>query len=253
MLAKLPNTVRTLDIIGGEPTLHPEIVPLLTAARSADLRVNLSSNGSNLAVLEAIGRTEPDVTIGVSVNDHETLNAVFEFIKAARPVVKTVYSRRIDPELVRRILELGPKSFYYIYRDATGPAGFSETIAFPDFFPAVSRLGLDPSATVFCSGFLPDIYTYPRPRFCPVPAHVQLRHHARRRCLSLQPAVRQTGIPAWQYSDRSLRTNLEPRCPRFFPHVHWKCLPAQELPASRRLSWRLPGPESAPQWQYRGS
>ena len=160
MLGRLPPSVRTLDIIGGEPTLHPGIVPLLQAASSAGLRVNLSSNGSNVSVLQAIASTEPDITIGVSVNDHAVLNGLSRFIKVARPVVKTVYSRSLAPSLVRTIMLLEPKAFYYIFRDATGPHDLAETIPFPDFLSAVSRS--EPRAgTVYCSGFLPDTAAYP--------------------------------------------------------------------------------------------
>ncbi len=160
MLSRLPHTVQTLDIIGGEPTLHPGIVSLVQAASSAGLRINLSSNGSNSAVLEAIASAEPDVTIGISINDRKTFDDLSGFISKARLVVKTVYSRQLDPSLVRDILQLGPRAFYYIYRDATGPHDLVETIPFFDFLSAVSRAE-SRAGTVYCSGFLPDTTAYP--------------------------------------------------------------------------------------------
>ena len=139
MLSRLPATVKTVDIIGGEPTLHPGIVVLIQAASSAGLRINLSSNGTNIAVLKAIASAEPDTTIGISVNDRETLNDLNGFIRTTRPVVKTVYARQLARSLIRDILLLGPKAFYSIYRDAAGPADVPDTIPFPEFLSDVSQ------------------------------------------------------------------------------------------------------------------
>jgi radical SAM protein with 4Fe4S-binding SPASM domain len=160
MLTRLPQTVRTLDIIGGEPTLHPGIVLLVQAATSAGLRINLSSNGSDVAVLKAIAAAEPEVTIGISINDRATLEDLSDFIRTTRPVVKTVYERSLDPSLISDVLLLNPKAFYYIYRDATGPHDVGETIPFFDFLPTVADLR-SLSGTVYCSGFLPDTGAYP--------------------------------------------------------------------------------------------
>jgi radical SAM protein with 4Fe4S-binding SPASM domain len=160
MLNRLPKTIKTLDIIGGEPTLHSEFISLIEAARSSGLGVNLSSNGSNKVALEAIAQADPAVTIGVSINDHDTLYELRDYIKSARPVVKTVYSRRLHPSLIADILLLAPQAFYAIYRDATGRHDLLETVPFPEFLETASRM-TSGAGMVYCSGFLPDVATYP--------------------------------------------------------------------------------------------
>jgi MoaA/NifB/PqqE/SkfB family radical SAM enzyme len=55
MLEKLVALrVRTLDIIGGEPTLHPHLIDMVRAASQRGLGVNISSNGTNTAVLDKL-------------------------------------------------------------------------------------------------------------------------------------------------------------------------------------------------------
>ena len=48
------RSVQTIDIIGGEPTLHRDIVAFVSAALLSGFFVNISSNGTNLNVLEYI-------------------------------------------------------------------------------------------------------------------------------------------------------------------------------------------------------
>ncbi len=161
MLEQLPSTVKALDIIGGEPTQHPAIVSFAQAASQSGLRVNLSSNGSNLNVLEQVRQVAPDATIGISINDRETLNEVSRFISETAAVVKMLYSRGLDSFLVHDIVELQPKAFYYIYRDATGPHDLPETLPFPEFLSEVSKREPHQAGTVYCSGFVPDTAAYP--------------------------------------------------------------------------------------------
>ena len=124
MLEVLGRTsVKTLDIIGGEPTMHPDIVAFVGRGADRGFSVNISSNGSNLAVLGEIMKLGEAVTVGISVNDRETLEQVRGFIQKHKPVVKTVYSPGMDRGMIEEILSLGPKKFYLIYRDALDERG----------------------------------------------------------------------------------------------------------------------------------
>jgi len=148
--------VRTVDILGGEPTLHSDLQSIVRAAKQRGLAVNISTNGTNIPVLEELIRSEEQVTIGLSVNDQETLDRLQGFISQHHPVVKTVAGSVIDQSLVNKIRSLGPAKFYLIYQDAVTSKELHATMPFPRFLAETT--GAD---TVYCSGFLPDRGTYP--------------------------------------------------------------------------------------------
>src|SRR5512147_1668279 len=86
MLEVLGRTsVRTLDIIGGEPTLHPDIVTFIGEARARGFSVNISTNGYNLAALGEIMKLGDEVTVGISINDRGTLKLASGFLQKHRP------------------------------------------------------------------------------------------------------------------------------------------------------------------------
>ena len=155
--------VKTIDIIGGEPTMHPEIIRIVREACRQGFHVNVSSNGTDTAVLRELYGIGRDVTLGISINDRETLNQLRGFIQQYQPVVKTVYIRRIDNALIRDILALKPGKFYLIYRDVMEPTELAESISFTRYRKAAAR---DPHSSqigmVYCSGFIPDTKNYPQ-------------------------------------------------------------------------------------------
>src|SRR4249920_391990 len=62
VLTRIP--VKTLDIIGGEPTMHADIIGFVREATQRGLFVNISSNGSNLNVLDEIMHRGDTVSVG---------------------------------------------------------------------------------------------------------------------------------------------------------------------------------------------
>lgn len=161
--------VQVLDIIGGEPTLHEELLPMIEHACGRGMRVNISSNGRDRDQLAEIMRRFTRATVGVSVNDHETLRDLCQFIRKHRPIVKTVFSRDIDHELIEQILALEPRHYYLLYRDALGSGELDGSIPFDRFLEAVGNRYGSRADVVFCSGFIPDIDQYPQLRMvrCP--------------------------------------------------------------------------------------
>jgi radical SAM protein with 4Fe4S-binding SPASM domain len=154
--------VQVIDIIGGEPTLHRELLPMIGHACGRSLRVNISSNGRDPDQLAEIMRRFARATVGVSVNDHRTLQELDRFIRKHRPVVKTVFSKAVDHGLIEQVLALAPHSYYLLYRDDLGPAETDGSLPFDQFLADVdSRYGARVSV-VFCSGFLPDLEQYPQ-------------------------------------------------------------------------------------------
>jgi radical SAM protein with 4Fe4S-binding SPASM domain len=164
MLDVLKRTlVKTIDIIGGEPTLHPDMVSFIEQAVSQGLSVNLSSNGTNLPMLETISQLRGNINVGISINDRETLERVRGFVQEHKPVVKSIYGTALDPSLVREILLLGPKRFYLIYRDAMDKRELKDTVPFPKYVSDIEkRYGPKQAGMVYCSGFLPDTEKYPQ-------------------------------------------------------------------------------------------
>jgi radical SAM protein with 4Fe4S-binding SPASM domain len=154
--------VRTLDIMGGEPTMHPDIVSYVAEAVRCGFKVNISSNGSNLSVLEKIIGMGTQVTVGISINERKTLEQVSDFIRTHAPVVKSLFGPAMDTGMIETILSLGPKKFYLIYRDAMERRVLEDTSPFYEFITAVQdRFDSRSVGTVFCSGFVPDIGNEP--------------------------------------------------------------------------------------------
>jgi radical SAM protein with 4Fe4S-binding SPASM domain len=158
MLDRLKGfSVKAVDIIGGEPTMHPDIIRFTSQAVGSGFHVNLSSNGTNARVLEEILKTGDNVGIGVSINEKKTFNHLRGFIQKNHPIVKTIFTPFADPALIADILSLKPEKFYMIYRDAMSRAELEETIPFPQFMKAVRTMFDSREAgMVYCSGFIPD-------------------------------------------------------------------------------------------------
>ncbi len=162
--------VGTIDIMGGEPTLHEALLPMIECARRKSMGVNISSNGTDAHVLSEIMRRFPGVAVGVSVNDRQTLNGMERFIKKHRPIVKTVFNRTVDEELIGKIIALKTRAYYLLYRDALSPDGLEESLPFDRFLEVVSSRYDGHAGVVFCSGFLPDLEQYPQLRSARCPA-----------------------------------------------------------------------------------
>jgi radical SAM protein with 4Fe4S-binding SPASM domain len=156
-------SVKALDIIGGEPTMHSDIIRFVREAVQRGLHVNISSNGTNIEALEEILEAESQVNVGISINDRATFDRLKGFLKQHKPIVKTVYNSTIDLMLITDILVLGPKKFYLIYRDVMDPDDLHTSVPFYRFMSGAQRRQYDASnvGTVFCSGFIPDTQQYP--------------------------------------------------------------------------------------------
>ncbi len=154
--------VGTLDIMGGEPTMHPDVIAFVREATARGYTVNLSSNGSNLDVLSEIMNFGPYVRVGISVNERKTLEEVRRFIQEHQPVVKTVFTPGLDRTMIEQIISLKPKRFYFIYCDVTDRDGLNGAVPFYRFKREVeSNFGMRQAGMVYCSGFLPDVQEYP--------------------------------------------------------------------------------------------
>lgn len=162
---------RTLDIMGGEPTLHHHIVGFVQEAAQSGLKVNISSNGSNTAVLEDLFKIGNNVTIGISINDRESLDRLAGFIRNNGVVVKSLVRPDVDGAFVQDVIALNPRKFYLIYRDALDPKDLHETVPFHQFVSiGEEQSGSSQTGMVFCSGFIPDSANYPELELVRCPA-----------------------------------------------------------------------------------
>jgi radical SAM protein with 4Fe4S-binding SPASM domain len=159
--------VRALDLLGGEPTLHPRLGELVRALAARGLRCTLSTNGrGDRALLE---RLEDEVgrdalRIGVSVNDATTPAEVRAWILRRAPWVKSVCTRGWAPApIVEEHLAREGSAFFLLYRDALTPEDLSRSLPFPLFMGRLKELqGRYPRASgVFCGGFVPELERSP--------------------------------------------------------------------------------------------
>jgi radical SAM protein with 4Fe4S-binding SPASM domain len=152
-----PLHVTTIDIIGGEPTMHPDIILMVRDAVQQGFCVNVSSNGADPVVLAELCGMGRNVTVGISINDRKTLGQLSDFIRSGGPVVKTVFTAQTDQALIQDILALKPKKFYLIYRDIISPRELTESIPFPLYVNTLDqKYNSSEVSKVYCSGFLPD-------------------------------------------------------------------------------------------------
>ncbi len=154
--------VKTIDIIGGEPTLHPYIIDIVQSAAQLGLGVTISSNGTNNIVLEEILKSCGSISIGISINDRKTLERLAGFVRKNKVVVKSIFHPSMDEAFIRDILALRSGKFYLIYRDSLDRRDLNETVPFHQFMSVMQQRLSDPRiGTVFCSGFIPDSENYP--------------------------------------------------------------------------------------------
>ena len=152
-----PLQVKTIDIMGGEPTLHDDITSLVRHTVQQGYRVNVSSNGTDTDVLGELCGMGRNVTAGISINDRETLERLSAFIERHRPVVKTVFPAQADHAFIEDILALKPKRFYLIYRDIMEQRDMTEAAPFPLYVNTIKqKYDLSAVGMVYCSGFIPD-------------------------------------------------------------------------------------------------
>jgi radical SAM protein with 4Fe4S-binding SPASM domain len=149
-----------IDFLGGEPTLHPHIVDMIAMVESAGLMTTMSSNGTNVDILERLSRRFPTsvLQIGISVNEAPISRRLDDYIKTYRPLIKTVY----DPAVLDKDLFFGMDTegldSRLIYRDAVSDADLADCVSFDMFYSNFNRIKLQrPNLEeVYCSGFLPD-------------------------------------------------------------------------------------------------
>ncbi len=151
--------VRCIDILGGEPTLHPALIPFLDAVRAKGMRSTMSSNGTDVPLLDALSeRYEREfLRIGISLNSRNIPDGLHDYIVRRRPILKSVAtSRTTIPEIGKRYLALPGIEYFLLYMDAVSAEDLKDTLPFHRFHKELKRLKgvYERLDGVFCSGFI---------------------------------------------------------------------------------------------------
>jgi radical SAM protein with 4Fe4S-binding SPASM domain len=154
--------IGTLDLLGGEPTLHPRLGELIGALAARGMRTTLSTNGrGDLALLERLEERfgRGTLRVGVSVNEGEVPARLRDYIIRRAPLLKSVCGRdRALPSTVRDHLARPGAEFFLIFRDPLSPADLDDCLSYPEYAGRLSELQREhpQAAGVVCSGFVPQ-------------------------------------------------------------------------------------------------
>ena len=148
---------KTLDIMGGEPTMHPDIVPMSRMRQDAGFGQYQLERIEPPVLEEIMRRWEAGYGRRLGQRPKDARAGLERFVRKHAPVVKSVFGPAMDTGMIQPILSLGPKKFYLIYRDALDPRELEGHVPFHRFVAAVEqRFDARSVGMVFCSGFVPD-------------------------------------------------------------------------------------------------
>lgn len=153
--------VTTLDLLGGEPTLHPELDDLVAAIAARGMRGTLSTNGhGDLDLLERLEDRYGGATlrVGVSLNEEQVPGRLSEYLARRRPMVKSVCARgRTLPAAVTAHLSRPGAEYYLIFRDPLTLCDLGDCLAYPEYRERLAevRRRYPQAAGVVCEGFVP--------------------------------------------------------------------------------------------------
>ncbi len=156
-----------IDILGGEPTLHPGILDITGLICEKGLKTTISTNGSHPDVLYALSENfdKNSVGIGISINDSRMPEGLHDYILANRPVLKTVFTgARSSENAMLPYLGMQDMDCRLIFRDAADRADLENCPGFETFLNSLEVLNRRYPRVkgVFCGGFIPDTKQHPQ-------------------------------------------------------------------------------------------
>ncbi|HLA04582.1 MAG TPA: radical SAM/SPASM domain-containing protein [Syntrophales bacterium] len=167
--------VQCIDILGGEPTLHPALIPLLDIVQMHGMKCNLSSNGTNTDILNSLSERydEEFLRIGISLNSHAPSSELHEYIIRHRPVLKTVLTKKTTiPDGCEQYIGMPGIEYFLLYMDVVDNHDFENSMSFYSYYEKLTRMkraytGLE---GVFCSGFVSPKQDYSMTKSARCPA-----------------------------------------------------------------------------------
>lgn len=152
--------IHELDILGGEPTLYPNLFDIIDIAKQGDIKVFLSTNGSNTVMLEELSKRYADkerFRLGISINNDEISPELYNFILKYKPVLKGVVStERVIPEAAASILQNHDMKYYLLFMDTISMPDLATCLSFPEYLRVLQNLKkrFKNIEGVYCSGFI---------------------------------------------------------------------------------------------------
>ena len=158
--------VQEIDMLGGEPTLHPEFIQIVDIIYRNKIKTTISTNGSNIQILEELSKQYNGnvIKIGVSLNSDILSRELHEYIIKYKPVLKSVcLHKRTIPETARNYLGLSDIEYFLLFMDTLYEDDLKTSLPFYEFLKALNNLKdiYKNVNGVFCSGFIPDTKNYP--------------------------------------------------------------------------------------------
>ncbi len=168
--------VKEIDILGGEPTLHPGFRELMEIACQRRMKTLISTNAhNNYQLLRELSERYDRalVTIGVSINTDMISGELEEYIIRYTPLVKSVFTKeRRMPGAARKFLSLPGIDYFLIFMDPVFKADLKNTLPFYEFFHCLREIKTihENVDGVYCSGFIPAAKSDPMLRHVRCPA-----------------------------------------------------------------------------------
>jgi radical SAM protein with 4Fe4S-binding SPASM domain len=151
--------IRDIDLLGGEPTLHPGFPAMLSMLRHHGLTATFSTNGSRPDILEdfASGNFGGSIRAGVSLNEESISPELHGFILRYTPMVKGIFRKGAGlPAAMEPYLPHPEIESYVLYADAVAREDLGTALPFHEFHSELGRLQKEGARVggVHC-GFLP--------------------------------------------------------------------------------------------------
>jgi len=135
--------VQEIDMLGGEPTLHPEFSQIIDIICSKKLKITISTNGSHVEILEKIMSEYNNglITVGVSVNSEEISRELRNYLFKYKPLIKSVFSKKCNiPETARKYLGVPGMKYYLLFMDTVCEEDLASSVPFHEFFKTLQNL-----------------------------------------------------------------------------------------------------------------
>lgn len=153
------SDIKTIDILGGEPSLHPYLIDLVEIINRYRMKTNISSNGTDSRLLNLLSERydKKFLKIGISLNSDGVSKGLHEYIIRHKPVLKSVFTKKsLIPETGKQYIGLQGIKYFLLYMDIVEKMDSEYAIPFYTYYGELMRLkriynNLD---GVFCSGFL---------------------------------------------------------------------------------------------------
>jgi radical SAM protein with 4Fe4S-binding SPASM domain len=158
--------IEELDVLGGEPTLHSDLIRMIAMSLEKGLRISMSTNGSDAATLRYLSEnfSRSELAIGISLNDKVPVDDLSNYIHEHKPLLKSVCSKeRFMPETMEEFIDIPGIRYYAIFMDALHKADLGNCLSFPQYYGKLQSIkgSRNNVEGVFCSCFMQDIGNNP--------------------------------------------------------------------------------------------